>query len=87
MAEYRDTVLVEPADAGGFVVKMPRILQRAGLFVHHVSGSHYVLRHSDRAELRVTLPWPNRDLKRGTHILDRTGRLNHRRVFETSLNR
>jgi predicted RNA binding protein YcfA (HicA-like mRNA interferase family) len=34
--------------------------------VHHVSGSHYVLKHPDKKHLRVTLPWHGRDLKRGT---------------------
>jgi predicted RNA binding protein YcfA (HicA-like mRNA interferase family) len=34
--------------------------------VHHVSGSHYVLKYPRDATLRVTLPWHNRDLKRGT---------------------
>ncbi len=34
--------------------------------VHHVTGSHYVLKHSTKTDLRVTLPWHNRDLKRGT---------------------
>jgi predicted RNA binding protein YcfA (HicA-like mRNA interferase family) len=45
-----------------------RTLQRVGFFVHHVSGSHYVLKHPDRGPLRVTLPWHNRDLKRGTLV-------------------
>ena len=46
-----------------------RLLQRAGFFVHHVSGSHYVLKHPEKANLRVTLPWHSRDLKRRhTHI-------------------
>ena len=43
-----------------------RVLERAGFVVHHVSGSHYVLRHPHKKHLRVTLPWHGRDLKRGT---------------------
>jgi len=42
-----------------------RLLQREGFTVHHVSGSHYVLKHPNK-NLRVTLPWHGRDLKRGT---------------------
>lgn len=41
-------------------------LKRAGFFVHHVSGSHYVLKHPDHPALRVTLPYHTGDLKRGT---------------------
>jgi predicted RNA binding protein YcfA (HicA-like mRNA interferase family) len=43
-----------------------RALGRAGFFVHHVSGSHYVLKHEGRPELRVTVPHHNKDLKRKT---------------------
>jgi predicted RNA binding protein YcfA (HicA-like mRNA interferase family) len=41
-------------------------LQRAGFVVHRVSGSHYMLKHPDKPMLRVTVPYHNRDLKRGT---------------------
>ena len=52
-----------------------RALERAGFFVHHVSGSHYILKHPKKAHLRVTLPWHNRDLKRGTllSIIEQSG--------------
>ena len=43
-----------------------RVLRRAGFVVHHVTGSHYILKHPGRAGLRVTLPWHNKDLKLGT---------------------
>jgi predicted RNA binding protein YcfA (HicA-like mRNA interferase family) len=43
-----------------------RALERAGFVVHHVTGSHYILKHPEHAALRITLPWHNRDLKRGT---------------------
>lgn len=50
-------------------------LRRGGFFVHHVSGSHYILKHPSHPELRVTLPYHNRDLKRRTleSILDQAG--------------
>lgn len=43
-----------------------RALQRAGFFIHHTSGSHYILKHPDKPQLRVTLAYHNRDLKRRT---------------------
>ncbi len=43
-----------------------RALVRAGFFVHHTSGSHYVLKHPEKPHLRVTVPYHNKDLKRGT---------------------
>lgn len=43
-----------------------RALQRGGFFVHHTSGSHYILKHSARPELRVTVAQHNKDLKRKT---------------------
>ncbi|MCW5979044.1 MAG: type II toxin-antitoxin system HicA family toxin [Bryobacteraceae bacterium] len=41
-------------------------LQRGGFFIHHSSGGHYVLKHPRQPEVRVTVPFHNRDLKRGT---------------------
>jgi predicted RNA binding protein YcfA (HicA-like mRNA interferase family) len=51
------------------------MLKRAGFFVHHVSGSHYVLKRLGAPALRVTLPWHNKDLKRGTlaSIIEQSG--------------
>jgi predicted RNA binding protein YcfA (HicA-like mRNA interferase family) len=43
-----------------------RALCRAGFFVHHISGSHYFLKHPAKLELRVTVPYHNKDLKRRT---------------------
>jgi predicted RNA binding protein YcfA (HicA-like mRNA interferase family) len=43
-----------------------RALERAGFFVHHVSGSHYVMRHSREVALRVVVPYHNKDLRQGT---------------------
>ena len=52
-----------------------RVLKRAGFLVHHVSGSHYVLKHPGGPALRVTLPWHNKDLKRRTlaSIIEQSG--------------
>lgn len=52
-----------------------RAVTRAGFFVHHVSGSHYILKHPDQPARRVTLPFHNKDLKRGTllAIIDEAG--------------
>jgi predicted RNA binding protein YcfA (HicA-like mRNA interferase family) len=33
-----------------------RPLEREGFVVHHVTGSHYVLKHPRNKRLRVTLP-------------------------------
>ena len=55
-----------------------RALSRGGFDVHHLTGSHYVLKHPQKPMLRVTLPWHNRDLKRGTlaSIIDQAGLTN-----------
>ena len=52
-----------------------RALQRAGFFVHHTSGSHYILKHPHRPTLRVTVAFHNRDLKRRTleSIVEQSG--------------
>jgi predicted RNA binding protein YcfA (HicA-like mRNA interferase family) len=52
-----------------------RALTRVGFFVHHVSGSHYILKHPDQPARRVTVPFHNKDLKRGTPlaIIDEAG--------------
>jgi len=43
-----------------------RALERAGFFIQRASGSHYILKHPTKPTLRVTVPFHNRDLKRGT---------------------
>ena len=43
-----------------------RALQRAGFFVHHVTGSHHYLKHPDKPAVRISVPYHNKDLKRGT---------------------
>ena len=52
-----------------------RVLTKAGFFLHHSTGSHYYLKHPDKPELRITLPWHTRDLKRGTlrSIIEQAG--------------
>lgn len=41
-------------------------LERAGFFIHHSTGSHVQLKHRDRPELRITIPYHSGDLPRGT---------------------
>ncbi|HKS88281.1 MAG TPA: type II toxin-antitoxin system HicA family toxin [Stellaceae bacterium] len=44
---------------------MIRALQRAGFFVHHTSGSHYVLKHPERPTTRIVVPYHGSvDIKR-----------------------
>jgi predicted RNA binding protein YcfA (HicA-like mRNA interferase family) len=52
-----------------------RMLQRNGFYLHHATGSHYYLKHPAKPGVRVTLPWHNKDLKRGTlaSIIDQVG--------------
>jgi predicted RNA binding protein YcfA (HicA-like mRNA interferase family) len=46
--------------------RLIRALQRAGFFVHHTTGSHYVLKHSDRPAVRIVVPFHgSADVKRG----------------------
>jgi len=39
-----------------------KALKKAGFFEYHQSGSHVQLRHPDNLNLRVTIPYHNRDL-------------------------
>lgn len=52
-----------------------RALQRAGFFIHHSTGSHHILKHPDKPELRVTVAMHNRDMKRKTlaTVIDQAG--------------
>jgi predicted RNA binding protein YcfA (HicA-like mRNA interferase family) len=58
-----------PALKPKFVIKA---LERHGFFVHHVTGSHYILK---KDSLRVTVTYHNKDLKPGTlaSILSQAG--------------
>ncbi len=46
--------------------KTIRALESAGFYIHHTTGSHYILKHPDAPALRVTVPFLNKDLKRAT---------------------
>ncbi|MGH9643561.1 MAG: type II toxin-antitoxin system HicA family toxin [Terriglobales bacterium] len=52
-----------------------RALQRAGFFIHHTTGSHHILKHFDKPQVRVTVAYHNKDLKRKTlaTIIEQTG--------------
>jgi predicted RNA binding protein YcfA (HicA-like mRNA interferase family) len=41
-------------------------LERGGFHVHHVKGSHHVLRHPSKPRARVVVPVPRGDLPIGT---------------------
>ena len=43
-----------------------RALGRAGFVLHYVRGSHHYFRHPGKPGVLVTVPYHNRDLKRGT---------------------
>ena len=46
--------------------RLIRALQRAGFFVHHATGGHYVLKHPDRPAVRIVVPHHgSADVKRG----------------------
>jgi predicted RNA binding protein YcfA (HicA-like mRNA interferase family) len=49
-----------------------RALERGGFHIHHVSGSHYILKKDG---LRVTVPYHGRDLKPRTlaSIIEQSG--------------
>ena len=52
-----------------------RALERAGFFVRHTSGSHHILKHPGRPELRVTVALHGKDLKKKTlsSIIEQSG--------------
>ena len=43
--------------------KVIKALERSGFYVHHTTGSHYILK---KEGLRVTVAFHNKDLKPGT---------------------
>jgi len=45
--------------------RLLKALERAGFFIHHVSGSHYVLKHPERPRARIVVPHHGGDVKRG----------------------
>jgi len=52
-----------------------RALERAGFYIHHSTGSHYILKHPENPDLRVTVAFHNRELKRKTlaSIIEQAG--------------
>ena len=46
--------------------KVLRALEKAGFYIHHTKGSHHVLKHPAKPQLRVTLAFHGKDLKRRT---------------------
>jgi len=47
-------------------IKVLKALQRAGFYIHHTKGSHHILKHPGKPDLRVTVAMHNEDLKRKT---------------------
>lgn len=52
--------------------KVIKALERGGFDVHHVRGSHYIMK---KWKLRVTVPYHTKDLKPGTlkSIIEQAG--------------
>ena len=50
------------------------ILQKAGYHIDHTTGSHYIMRHPDRAQ-RIVVPYHTKDIKKGVlhSIIKQTG--------------
>jgi predicted RNA binding protein YcfA (HicA-like mRNA interferase family) len=46
--------------------KLIQALERASFYVDHIEGSHYALRHYLKLDLRVTVPYHNKDLRPAT---------------------
>ena len=40
------------------------ILEKAGYHIDHITGSHYIMRHLERAQ-RIVVPYHAKDIKRG----------------------
>jgi predicted RNA binding protein YcfA (HicA-like mRNA interferase family) len=55
--------------------KVLQALLRAGFYIQRSKGSHHILRHPNKLELRVTIPIHNTDLKRKTlaNIIEQAG--------------
>jgi predicted RNA binding protein YcfA (HicA-like mRNA interferase family) len=45
--------------------RLIKALERAGFYVHHTTGGHYVLKHTQKPHLRVVVPHHSGDVKRG----------------------
>jgi predicted RNA binding protein YcfA (HicA-like mRNA interferase family) len=55
--------------------RLIKALEHAGFYVHHTTGGHYVLKHPDKPEARVVVPYHSADVKRGVlrSILQQAG--------------
>ncbi len=55
--------------------KVIKALERAGFYIHHSTGSHYILKSASDSTLRIVVPFHNKDLKAGTlaAIIKQTG--------------
>ena len=45
--------------------RLIKALERAGFYIHHATGGHYVLKHSEKTNLRGVVPHHSGDVKRG----------------------
>ncbi|HUO29310.1 MAG TPA: type II toxin-antitoxin system HicA family toxin [Bryobacteraceae bacterium] len=56
-------------------IKVLKALQRAGFYIHHTKGSHHILKHPAKPNLRVTVAMHSEDFKRKTllTIIRQTG--------------
>jgi predicted RNA binding protein YcfA (HicA-like mRNA interferase family) len=45
--------------------RLIKALERAGFYVYHTTGGHYVLKHTEKSHLRVVVPHHSGDVKRG----------------------
>jgi len=50
------------------------ILQKAGYYIDHTTGSHYIMRHPDLTQ-RIVVPYHAKDIKKGVlhSIIKQTG--------------
>ncbi len=50
------------------------ILEKAGYYIDHTAGSHYIRRHPDHSG-RITVPYHAKDVKRGVlrSIIEQSG--------------
>ncbi len=46
--------------------RVVRALERAGFVMRRITGSHYQMTHVTDAARRATVPYHNKDLKKGT---------------------
>ena len=55
-----------------------QILEQAGFYIHHQSGSHVQLKHKTKTHLRVTVPYHNRDIPKSVlHSILKQAEISH----------